>query len=318
MLVALLLPFAVRALWRRADPTPERHLGRALAVLPWLALAAGPVLTVLRASVVDDAFISFRYARNLAEGHGLVFNVGERVEGYTNFLWTLLMAGLARTGLDLPWIALVLGLGAFVGSVVVTLRLGRRLAEEHGVRPYVPLAPVLLCVQLVFVSFATTGLETMAATFFVTLGALALVRAERPQGAAWAGACLITAVLMRPDHALYYAAGGAVLALEERPWSRRRAAILLAYVLPSVAWAGTLVWKLAYYGQLLPNTYYAKSAGSAYWSQGGTYAAVFYLGSHLWVLLPIGFAWVRGRSPSGPVRRFKAFFVASFLMFNSG
>jgi hypothetical protein len=48
----------------------------------------------------DDAFISFRYARNLAEGHGLVFNVGERVEGYTNFLWTVLFAPLIKLGID--------------------------------------------------------------------------------------------------------------------------------------------------------------------------------------------------------------------------
>ena len=44
--------------------------------------------------LTDDAFISFRYARNLLEGHGLVFNPGERVEGYTNFLWVLELAAL--------------------------------------------------------------------------------------------------------------------------------------------------------------------------------------------------------------------------------
>ena len=40
----------------------------------------------------DDAFISFRYAENLANGQGLVFNPGERVEGYSNPLWTVLFA----------------------------------------------------------------------------------------------------------------------------------------------------------------------------------------------------------------------------------
>ncbi len=46
--------------------------------------------------LTDDAFISFRYVRNLIEGHGLVFNPGERVEGYTNFLWVLELAALGR------------------------------------------------------------------------------------------------------------------------------------------------------------------------------------------------------------------------------
>src|SRR4051812_8768436 len=40
---------------------------------------------------IDDAYISFRYARNFAHGDGLVYNLGERVEGYTNFLWTVIL-----------------------------------------------------------------------------------------------------------------------------------------------------------------------------------------------------------------------------------
>jgi arabinofuranosyltransferase len=47
---------------------------------------------------IDDAFISYRYARNLVEGHGLVFNIGEYVEGYTNLLWTLLVAAAMSLG----------------------------------------------------------------------------------------------------------------------------------------------------------------------------------------------------------------------------
>jgi hypothetical protein len=50
--------------------------------------------------VQEDAFISFRYASNLIQGHGLVYNVGERVEGYTNFLWTLILAGGMALGAD--------------------------------------------------------------------------------------------------------------------------------------------------------------------------------------------------------------------------
>jgi hypothetical protein len=48
----------------------------------------------------DDMMISMRYGRNLAEGHGLAWNDGDRVEGYTNFLWTMVMAGVHRTGVS--------------------------------------------------------------------------------------------------------------------------------------------------------------------------------------------------------------------------
>ena len=57
--------------------------------------ALGIVFAVVNRFVQDDAYISFRYARNLADGLGLVWNAGERVEGYTNFLWTLMLAPAA-------------------------------------------------------------------------------------------------------------------------------------------------------------------------------------------------------------------------------
>ena len=60
----------------------------------------GVVVALFRRFVQDYAFISFRYARNLADGLGLVWNVGERVEGYTNFLWTLMMAPSFKLGVD--------------------------------------------------------------------------------------------------------------------------------------------------------------------------------------------------------------------------
>jgi hypothetical protein len=62
---------------------------RVIHVILCLAIAYGVGSAYYRRWVCDDAFISYRYALNLVEGHGLVFNSGERVEGYTNFLWTL-------------------------------------------------------------------------------------------------------------------------------------------------------------------------------------------------------------------------------------
>src|SRR5205814_1773519 len=63
---------------------------------------------------VDDAFIVYRYAANLAHGHGFVFNPGERVEGVTCFLWTLILAPCAAADLSLPraapWLTAIAGL----------------------------------------------------------------------------------------------------------------------------------------------------------------------------------------------------------------
>ena len=89
----------------RRDPglEPGRQVGSrprpSILVLAATALFAVQVLHY-RTYLLDDAYISLRYAHNLAEGNGPVWNVGERVEGYTNLLWTLLLAALMSAGLD--------------------------------------------------------------------------------------------------------------------------------------------------------------------------------------------------------------------------
>ncbi len=94
--------------------------------LPWLVLLAW--LSSVAWFLCDDAFISFRYVRNLVEGHGLVFNPGERVEGYSNFLWVLELAGLWRVfGLRpenaAPWLSVACTVGTLAATVWWAMRL---------------------------------------------------------------------------------------------------------------------------------------------------------------------------------------------------
>jgi hypothetical protein len=277
------------------------------AVLLGAAAVAGAAWAVGQASVVDDAFISFRYAHNLLDGHGLVYNPGERVEGFTNLLWTLAVAGgSALTGVELPLVALVLGGLVYVGNVATCARLGRVVA---GGPAHLPLAAALLAVQYTFTSFATTGLETGAAALAVQLALLGLLTG-RP-GAAGLGFALAT--LLRPDQLLFYVAGAGVLL-----WRRADRSALAAYAAPLLLLAGTEIWRLVYYGDWLPNTFYAKDGGGAYWSQGWVYAAEFHLGSHFWVVL--GLALLAGalpaRSPAEvELRRFVVLAVPLFELY---
>jgi len=84
--------------------------------------------------VTDDAYISFRYARNLALSGQLVFNLGERVEGYTNFLWTVVLA----LGIKLGWgpvaLSRFLGVALGIGTLAVVVRMSLRLAGERSSR----------------------------------------------------------------------------------------------------------------------------------------------------------------------------------------
>ena len=72
--------------------------------------------------IKDDAYISFRYAHNLVTGHGLVFNTGERLEGFTNFLWVLVLSPFEALGWDLFQVCEVLG--TILGSIAWSRRRG--------------------------------------------------------------------------------------------------------------------------------------------------------------------------------------------------
>ena len=90
--------------------------------------------------VNDDAYISFRYARNLSEYGQLVFNLGERVEGFTNFLWTILLAGGIHLGWSPVHLSRFLGVAFGIGVLAVLVRMSLRLDDErpspwHAVAP---------------------------------------------------------------------------------------------------------------------------------------------------------------------------------------
>lgn len=300
--VLLVSPFLAALAWRRADERTRATVGRWLPIAALaLSIAVGVGLVLARASVVDDAYVSFRYSRNLLEGHGLVYNVGDRVEGYTNFLWTLYVAlGMALTGIDAPFVALAGCVAAFAANVGLTWAIGRRLAAGA---PYVPLAASLLAVQHTFVMFGTSGLETGAATTLL-LAALWVSFDPGPRNAAGAGLLCALGVLTRPDHAVFYAALGLALLVR-----RRSVRDLVAFCAPGVLVLAHAAWRYQYYGDFAPNTYYAKSADLTYWSQGIVYVATFWLGSQLWIVALLTLGWVAVPARTDPARLYKAFVV---------
>jgi hypothetical protein len=260
--------------WRARPAVPAWQPRAATAAVAALAIAWAWHLRWF----ADDAFISFRYARNWSEGNGLVFNVGERVEGYTNFLWTAILAGCDRLGLDIPTMAIALCLASHVCAIVVTTRLVRRLAPQ-GDPVVVSLAAIAVATSYVMASFATGGLET---TFATVLVMFAIDRACA--GALLtAGTLGIAATLARPDHAIFYVSIGVVLAIRRTPWRH-----LAYYAAPFVvAYVPYFLARWSYYGIPLPNTYYAKTSGGAYFGQGVMYLFVSTVGAGLTAVLPL-------------------------------
>jgi hypothetical protein len=229
---------------RRVEPA-----GLLLALtIVWFALEAWP----LRAPL-DDAYISFRYARNLATGHGLVFNSGERVEGITNLLWTLLVAGGVAAGFEAVRFAHALELLIGAGALVAVYALARALLP--GQRPSLAgLAPLLLMAAPSFLFWSTLGMGT-ALFLGLAVASLAAEASERPGAAA---ILALLATCMRPEGALV---GACVLG---RPLLRALRGERQAWRWPLVYAAGIILltlFRLAYYGSPVPNTFYAKVGG---------------------------------------------------------
>ncbi|HJN76539.1 MAG TPA: hypothetical protein QGF58_21600 [Myxococcota bacterium] len=248
------------------------------------AVAVGLALSY-GACTQDDAFISFRYAENLVNGHGLVYNPGDYVEGYTNLSWTLLMA--AGLGLDADPVVFstACGLLSLALAIVATAWLSR---EPRMLAALV--APLLVALDPQVAAESVEGLETALYMALLTLAVFCALRerdADRPHLASTALFAL--ACLTRPEAPLVMLLLHVGLLLDCRraggSWVRRvlsssKAGLALALVL-----AGLTAWRLAYYGDPFPNTFYAKTGGFAL-PRGLQYLAAHAL-SHpvLWLLV---------------------------------
>jgi len=230
----------------------------------------------------DDAFISFRYARNLSEGIGLVFNEGERVEGYSNFLWTLWAAAGLSLGCEAEGWANLWGLIFYLGSILLLLwnhnAWNRKIADAKW---WIPVAALGAVAHRDWSVWATGGLETSLFTFLLLASYFAFV--WHPSSTRWlvlSGLLAGLAALTRPDGAL----PALVLGLFVIAYGRPRRKAILVYALPFVVvWMTFIGWRLWYYGDVVPNTYYAKSAYLAWYEQGWHYLALYF--EKYWVLL---------------------------------
>jgi hypothetical protein len=217
-------------------------------------------------SLFDDALISMRYARNLVEGHGLVWNPGEPpVEGYTNLLWTLWMALLHLPGVPESKISLLVRLS---GATLVALNL---LAVGTVARMLAPGRRTVLygAVWLTVFSFATlfwgiSGLEVGLVTLLTTAAAGLALRLERGDSR-WAlpllAVVLSLALLTRPD-TLALCAVVLLYAGLTAPAERRGPVLLALGGAVAVTLLGLVAFRLLYYGDPLPNTYYLKLQGA--------------------------------------------------------
>ncbi len=236
---------------------------------PWLALLVALGLLAfyandLKSWMLDDAFISFRYAENFAEGKGLVFNEGERVEGYTTFLWVFVLGLANKLGFDTVMASRWLG-ALFAAACLVLLAFAGRIYRnlDAGV---IVMALLLLGSSATFTTWTLSGMEVPMLGLLGLLAALLYLRARSEDSSAHyvaAGLACALAAMTRPDAGLLFVAFGADRLLDR--WRNGRPGWLPLTLGLTVLYGPYFLWRYLYYGWLLPNTFYAKVGGT--WAQ---------------------------------------------------
>nr|WP_155945204.1 terminal beta-(1->2)-arabinofuranosyltransferase [Mycobacterium marinum] len=251
--------------------------------------------------IADDGLIVLRTVRNLLAGNGPVFNMGERVEANTSTVWTYLLYAASWVGgpMRLEYVALAVALTLSVlGVVLVMLGAGRLYAPSLRGRR----AIMLPAGALVYIAvppardFATSGLESGLVLAYLGLLWWMMVcwsqplrgRSDNPVFIGLLAFVAGCSVLVRPELALIGGLALIMMLIAARSW-RRRGLIVLAGGLLPVAYQ---IFRMGYYGLLVPGTALAKDAAGDKWSQGMVYLTNFNRPYALWLplvlVVPLG------------------------------
>ena len=293
----------------REDGDSSTSEGR-VSLVTWIA-RIGLAVTVVMGTYLgwklflfttDDAYIAFRYVSNAMDGHGLVWNPPpfRPVEGYTSFLWVVLLKQIwSVIGLEPPRVANFISLGFGYGSLFIIYRmLWRMELPALLARHRLALLALVFLGTLsnrTFMTWLSSGLETAMFNFFFIAW---ISEGLRGKGASrrhdlFLSASAALSALSRPDGTLMVLATPLILLARDRggsagmeedsaPSPVRTAARRLANAWPLLAIPAHYLWRVSFYGEWLPNTYYAKYV-SPWPESGARYLASFVIENGVWV-----------------------------------
>ena len=308
---------------RKAAPRSQaRHFGAEFQIPPVALRLAAPALVALfsvfawtQRGVYEDGFFYLRIVDVFLHSGVLAYNPAERYETNTDFLWTfLLMPGPAAGMDDILWMHII-GVVIYAAALFAAFSLARKLLSDSDAAL---VALVLLGGHYSFAHFAATGFAPHLQALAALCCLLTLMRfGESPnlRSGAALGFALLFLALCRLDSAVFGIP--LVLCALFLAWQHGKAAlpaIALAVGIPSVLFGGVLLWKLSYYGDIFPATYYAKAAvrGEAaanfFLVRGASYAALYWHRYFLWALAGVA-AWgawqifkAKGKGKRAPLR----------------
>lgn len=288
-----------------------QNLPAVLAV--WIPVVAFGWAGWSRRWMSDDGFIYLRVVDQLVAGNGPVFNAGERVEVATGPLWVVILtvATVVLRPIPLEWHAVWLGLILSLMGLALGAWGALRLTEWPRHRVVLPLGALVVVALPPFWDYATSGLETGLG--FAWLGGCfwGLAREyrlnvspdlpapecslARSRSSTWLAVVIGLGLLIRPDFVIFTIAFMATLLVLSpgASWRARLGTVAAAFALP----LAYQIFRMGYYGSLVPNPAFAKEASASYWSQGWRYALD--LLQPYWLLVPIlglaALSWLPGQ-----------------------
>lgn len=219
---------------------------------------------------VDDAFITYRFAEHLAYGHGIVWNLGQgHFEGYSNFLWLIILALIKLIGQDMIVGSKLLGLLFGILTMREAALISRRISGEAYISLFAALSVAL---TTGFVQWACAGLET-AFFLFLLLYSLRIFSAGMDGKASllyWSAAPFFLMSITRIEGPAYFA----VIWMLAFVWScktekPRLKPLLILAVIFTALYGSYYLWRFMYFGTLFPNVVYAKGELNLIYANAG-------------------------------------------------
>jgi arabinofuranosyltransferase len=266
----------------------------------------------------EDAYITFRFSQNLADGAGPVFNPGEHVEGYSNPLWMFSIAAARKLGFDMVGYSRMAGALFDLLTLLLVWYIPRRCFGIRGLGALFGPALYLLFLPPHF--YAAAGLETSLYGFLVTASALAVIWAgNRAARCTAAFAVLLLTALTRPEGIIFCVFYGLLIGWRFLVRRESLKPYLPGAALFALCYGAFILWRLDYYGLPLPNTYYAKGSFPLYLRLIiGFFVNKGFFTSYAWLLVMLPcFLFVRIPDPRralAPV----VLFIAAGLIFSLG
>ncbi|MFC2140446.1 hypothetical protein ACFLQ1_01840 [Candidatus Auribacterota bacterium] len=233
----------------------------------------------------DDSFISYRVARNLKQGYGFRFNNGgEKLEGFSNFLWVVILNFLAQFSIPLVNSSTWLGLLFSLGTIFVSYQIAQRLFPKFTL-----IVPLLIILSDFFIVNSLNGLETSLFSFLFILTAYLFISghfsntssAKETLYLIFASASSFLVAAVRPEGILIFLSLTFFLIREEYP--KKNLKKILSFILPCLFfYLPYTLWRYLYFGELLPNTFYARQlilfpSLSKQLLMGGLYFLTFFM-----------------------------------------